>query len=85
MSKTGKLVTMDKEKAEIVKNFFASVFTGNLSSRISQVHRPKDGDWGSKVPPTVREDRVRDHLRNLNICKSMGPDGNASQSPEGIG
>ncbi|KFV55207.1 hypothetical protein N328_07862, partial [Gavia stellata] len=32
------------------------------------------GDWGSKVPPTVREDQVRDHLRNLDIYKSMGPD-----------
>ncbi|KFQ84850.1 hypothetical protein N337_03513, partial [Phoenicopterus ruber ruber] len=31
-------------------------------------------DWGSKVPPTVREDHVRDHLRNLNIHKCMGPD-----------
>jgi len=27
--------------------------------------------WGSEVPPTVREDQCRDHLRNLNICKSM--------------
>ncbi|KFQ60383.1 hypothetical protein N334_00748, partial [Pelecanus crispus] len=31
-------------------------------------------DWGSKVPLTVREDQVCDHLRNLNIHKSMGPD-----------
>ncbi|KFW73403.1 hypothetical protein AS28_09112, partial [Pygoscelis adeliae] len=31
-------------------------------------------DLGSKVPPTVRDDQVRDHLRNLNIHKSMGPD-----------
>jgi len=29
---------------------------------------------GGKAHPTVREDQVRDHLRNLNICKSMGPD-----------
>ncbi|KFR02175.1 hypothetical protein N306_08355, partial [Opisthocomus hoazin] len=29
---------------------------------------------GSKVPPTVREDQVCDHLRNKNIQKSMGPD-----------
>ncbi|KFP61657.1 hypothetical protein N322_13611, partial [Cariama cristata] len=29
---------------------------------------------GSKVPPTVREDWVHDHLRNLNVQKSMGPD-----------
>ncbi|KFZ62006.1 hypothetical protein N321_03351, partial [Antrostomus carolinensis] len=25
-------------------------------------------------PPTVREDQVRDHLRNLKVHKSMGPD-----------
>ncbi|KFQ68344.1 hypothetical protein N335_04204, partial [Phaethon lepturus] len=31
-------------------------------------------DWRSKVPPTVREDQVRDLLRNLNTHKSMGPD-----------
>ncbi|KFQ69555.1 RNA-directed DNA polymerase from mobile element jockey, partial [Phaethon lepturus] len=30
-------------------------------------------DWGNKVPPTVR-DQVRDHLRNLNMHKCMGPD-----------
>ncbi|KFV93299.1 RNA-directed DNA polymerase from mobile element jockey, partial [Fulmarus glacialis] len=30
-------------------------------------------DRGSKVPPTVREDQAYDHLRNLNIRKSMGP------------
>ncbi|KFV40921.1 hypothetical protein N341_02934, partial [Tyto alba] len=30
-------------------------------------------DWGRKVSPTVREDQVQDHLRNLNIHKSMGP------------
>ncbi|KFQ79631.1 hypothetical protein N337_12538, partial [Phoenicopterus ruber ruber] len=35
---------------------------------------PQDGDWGSKVAPTVREDQICDHLRNLNIHKSMGPD-----------
>ncbi|KFR04966.1 hypothetical protein Y956_16491, partial [Nipponia nippon] len=29
---------------------------------------------GSKVPPTVREDQAHDHLRNLNIHKSIGPD-----------
>ncbi|KFQ09604.1 hypothetical protein N330_10423, partial [Leptosomus discolor] len=31
-------------------------------------------DWKSKVPPSVREDQVQDHLRNLNVYKSMGPD-----------
>ncbi|KFQ55260.1 hypothetical protein N334_02464, partial [Pelecanus crispus] len=35
---------------------------------------PKDGDQGGKAPPTVRKDQVQDHLRNLNVHKSMGPD-----------
>ncbi|KAK4817563.1 hypothetical protein QYF61_020012 [Mycteria americana] len=52
----------------------ALVFTGNLSSHTCRVDGPQDGDWGSKVPPTVREDQVRDHLRKLKIHKSMGPD-----------
>ncbi|KFW97026.1 hypothetical protein N336_06825, partial [Phalacrocorax carbo] len=30
-------------------------------------------DWGSKITPTVRN-QVCDHLRNLNIHKSMGAD-----------
>jgi len=31
-------------------------------------------DWGSNITPTVSEDQVHDHLTNLNIHKSMGPD-----------
>ncbi|KGL94756.1 RNA-directed DNA polymerase from mobile element jockey, partial [Charadrius vociferus] len=31
-------------------------------------------DWESEEPPTVGEDQVRDHLTNLKVCKSMGPD-----------
>jgi len=35
MGKTGKLVTTDEEKAEVMSNVLASVFTGNLSSHTS--------------------------------------------------
>ena len=53
---TGKLVTTDEEKAEVLSKIFASFFTVILSFHTSQVYGPQDGDWGSKVPPTVRED-----------------------------
>jgi len=58
---TDKLGTMDEEKAEEFNKFISSVFTHNLYSHSSPVHGPQDRDWGSKVPPTVREDRVHDH------------------------
>jgi len=38
------------------------------------VDGPQGRDWRSKVPATVREDQVHDHLSNLNILISMGPD-----------
>ncbi|KFV93199.1 hypothetical protein N327_06903, partial [Fulmarus glacialis] len=30
-------------------------------------------DWENEKPPTVGEDQVRDHLRNLKVHKSMEP------------
>ncbi|KFW04650.1 RNA-directed DNA polymerase from mobile element jockey, partial [Fulmarus glacialis] len=30
-------------------------------------------DWENEEPPTVGEDQVRDHLRNLKVHKFMGP------------
>ncbi|KFQ13119.1 hypothetical protein N330_13721, partial [Leptosomus discolor] len=35
---------------------------------------PQEGDQGNRVLPTVSEDKVHDHLRNLNLHKSRGPD-----------
>jgi len=46
--------------------FFASVFTGNLSPHPSQVDGLQDGVQRGKDLPTVMEDQVQDHLRNLN-------------------
>jgi len=31
------------------------------------------GNWESKATPAVSKDQVRNCLRNLNICKSVGP------------
>ncbi|KFQ11595.1 hypothetical protein N330_13859, partial [Leptosomus discolor] len=57
MSKTGELVT-DEEKAEVLNNISASVFTGNLSSHTSRVDGPQDRHQGSKASPALREDQV---------------------------
>lgn len=34
---------------------------------------PQDTDWGNEVCHIINEDQIWDHLRNLNIHKSMGP------------
>ncbi|GAB0191882.1 mitochondrial enolase superfamily member 1 [Grus japonensis] len=60
------------EEAEVLNDFFASVFTGKCLSHTAQVTEGKD--WENAEPPTVGEDQVRDHLRNLKVPKSMGPD-----------
>jgi len=74
MNKNGDLASADEEKAEVLNNFFASDFTGNISPRPSPVDGLQDGDQRGKAPPTVKEDQFHDHLRNRNIHKSPGPD-----------
>ncbi|GAB0178874.1 von Willebrand factor A domain-containing protein 3B [Grus japonensis] len=63
---------LDMEKAEVLNDFFASVFTGKCLSRAAQVTEGRD--WENAEPPTVGEDQLREHLRNLKVHKSMGPD-----------
>ncbi|GAB0209628.1 mitochondrial enolase superfamily member 1 [Grus japonensis] len=71
-NETGDLVTQDVEKAEVLNDFFASVFTGKCLSYTAQVTEGRD--WENAEPPTVGEDQVREYLRNLKVHKSMGPD-----------
>ncbi|GAB0199272.1 mitochondrial enolase superfamily member 1 [Grus japonensis] len=70
----GDLVTWEREKAEVLNDFFASVFTSKCSSHTAQVTEGKGRDWENEELPTVGEDQVRDHLRKLKVHKSMGPD-----------
>jgi len=70
----GDLVTQVMEEAEVLNDFFASVFTDKLSRHTAQVAEGKGGDWGDEDPPTVGEDQVRDCLRNLKVHKSMRPE-----------
>ncbi|GAB0207839.1 mitochondrial enolase superfamily member 1 [Grus japonensis] len=71
-NETGDLVTQDMEKAEVLNDFFASVFTGKCLSHTAQITEGRD--WENAELPTVGEDQVREYLRNLKVHKSMGPD-----------
>ncbi|GAB0189937.1 mitochondrial enolase superfamily member 1 [Grus japonensis] len=62
------------EKAEVLNDFFASVFTGKCLSHTAQITEGKGRDWENAEPPTVGEDQVQEYLRNLKVQKSMGPD-----------
>ena len=68
----GDLVTQDMEKAEVLNDFLASVFTGKCLSHTAQVTEGRD--WENAELPTVGEDQVHEYLRNLKVHKSMGPD-----------
>ncbi|KFQ40129.1 hypothetical protein N332_13281, partial [Mesitornis unicolor] len=54
----GELVTRDMEKAEVLNDFFVSLFTVRGSSHAAQVTEAKGRDWEKEDPPTVSEDQV---------------------------
>lgn len=62
-------MTNNMEMAEILNNFFASVFNGTLSFHISQVPECQGMNWRNEI----REDQVQDDLSLLKIHKSVGP------------
>jgi len=62
------------EKAEVLSDFLASIFTDKCSSHTAQVAEGKDRGWENEKLPTVEEDQVQDRLRNLKVQKSMGLD-----------
>ena len=58
---------------------YSVIFCLSLHWQVLQPHHPRwrrqrCGDWEKEEPPTAREDPVRDHLRNLKVHESMGPD-----------
>ncbi|GAB0205302.1 mitochondrial enolase superfamily member 1 [Grus japonensis] len=70
----GNMVMQNMEMAEVLNDSFASVFTSKGSSLTIQVAEGKGRDWEKEELPAAGEDQAQDHLRNLKVQKSMGPD-----------
>ena len=57
----------DMKKSEVLSDICSSVFTSKGSSHTTQVAESKGKNW-------EKEDQVQDHLKNLKVHKSVGPD-----------
>ncbi|PKU27302.1 rna-directed dna polymerase from mobile element jockey-like [Limosa lapponica baueri] len=59
------------DKAEVLNDFFASVFTGKCSNRTTQVTEGKGRDCENEELPTVGEDQVMEQILLETLLRHM--------------
>jgi len=75
LNEAGVLVMEEAEKAELLNAAFGSVFSAKAGPQESQAPEIREEACRMDDPPLVEEDCVRDCLSNLDVHKSMDPDG----------
>ena len=72
-NENGDLVYSDEDKANILNDFFASVFIRENTRDIPDFDKRYNGMPVTEI--NVTKDKVLKDLKSLNVSKSMGPDG----------
>lgn len=62
-----------EEKVDLLKDFFASVFTAKASPQESQTLEAREKVCRKEGLPFVKEDWARDRIEKLDIHKLKGP------------
>ena len=68
-----RLTTSDKEKADVLGTFFSSVFTVEPAGDIPVL--PPYQVQSAMSLLIISDELIKAKLQNLNVCKSVGPDG----------
>ena len=71
----GSLATENKDKADVLNNFFSSVFTREDLVNIPYIGRSSRSDGIELTEIILTAEAVKNKLKNLNVNKACGPDG----------